>query len=111
MTANVTLKRMSVNVGEDFNDTVDIEGLLKGTELATGTPLVVEVNTSDLAISNKAINTAEQTVEGRPVAIGEGVDFTISGFVTGVYRLKITITTNASDPATRIGYVEYEVCG
>ena len=111
MTANVTLKRMQVNVGEGFNDTIDIEGLLKGSELATGTPLVIEVNTSDLTITNKAVNTANQTVEGRTVLPGEGIDFTISGFVSGEYRLKITITTDATPPATRIGYPEYEVCG
>ena len=113
MTANVTLKRMPVNVGETFHDTIDIEGLLKGSELAddTVTPLVVEVNTTDLTITNKAINTTNQTVEGRTVLPGEGVDFTISGFVTGLYRLKITITTDASPAATRIGFAEYEVCG
>lgn len=111
MTTNVTLRRMPVNVGEGFNDTVDIEGLLKGSELATGTPLVVEVNTTDLSITNKAVNTVEQTVEGRTVAIGEGIDYTISGFVKGIYRLKITLITTATPVATRIGFAEYEVCG
>ena len=111
MTANITLNRMSVNVGETVNDTADIEGLLKGSELATGTPLVIEVNTSDLTITNKAVNTVTKTVEGRSVVVGEGIDYTITGFVTGVYRLKITFSTDADPAATRVCYTEYEVCG
>ena len=112
MTANITLNRMSVNVGETVNDTADIEGLLKGSELATGTPLVIQDKGSgNLTISNKAVNTVTQIVEGRSVVEGEGIDYTITGFVTGVYRLKITFSTDADPAATRVSYTEYEVCG
>ena len=118
MTTNVTLKTMPVNVGEVINDTIDIEGLLKGTELATETPAspgvaptAVEVNTGDLAIVNVAVNTAEQTVDGRTVALGEGIDYTISGFVKGIYTVKITLWTSATVAAKRIGFAKYEVCG
>ncbi len=99
---------MPVNAGETINDTIDFEGLLKGDELATGTP-VVTFNPAGLTISLIAVNTANQVVEGRIVLPGEGVDYRITGFVTGLYKVEITITTDAS--SVRIGEAWYEVCG
>lgn len=109
MTANVSTRRMAVNAGETINETVDVEGLLKGTELATGTPVVVEINTADLTITNKAVNTANQTVDGRTVLPGEGIDYTITGFVSGIYKISITFSTDSTPAATRSCQAQYAV--
>ena len=123
MTTNVTLKAMIVNLdvngnSEVINETIDIAGLLKGTELATETPAspgvsptAVEVNTSELTIANVAVNTAEQTVDGRTVAVGKGIDYTISGFVSGKYTVEIVLWTSATVAAKRVCFAKYEVCG
>ena len=117
MTTNVSPIVTSVNVGEILNDTIDIEGLLKGTELASMTPASPVVAPTaieprgDLTIASVVVNTAEQTVEGRPVAVGEGIDYTISGFVSGVYTVKIIFWTSATVAAKRISFAKYEVCG
>ena len=107
MTANIAPIRMGVNIGEIINETIDIEGLLKGTELANGTPTVTE--SRGLTITNEAVNTTTQVVQGRDVLVGEGIDYTISGFSSGLYVVDITFDTDAS--ATRVCRVEYQVCG
>ena len=110
MTANVVLGIMDVRVGEELNPIVDIRGLLSNGELATGVPTIVERNgrlTSD--ISNKAINTEDKTVDGVTLVAGEGVQYTIKGFLTDRYNIDITFSTDATPPAVRKGTVIYVV--
>ena len=113
MTANVVLGIMDVRVGEELNPIVDIRGLLSNDELATDTPttvVIVERNarlTSD--ISNKAINTEDKTVDGVTLVAGEGVQYTIKGFLSDRYNIDITFSTNATPPAVRKGTVIYVV--
>ena len=110
MTANVVLAIMDVRVGEELNPIVDIRGLLSNGELATGTPTIIERNariTGDL--SNKAINTVDKTVDGVTLVAGEGVQYTIKGFVKGRYNIDITFSTTATPAAVRKGTVIYVV--
>lgn len=87
-------------VPEGATDTVSIDfgEWLDSGELLTGTPTVVELSTSDLTLTNKAVNTAALTILGNTVAIGEAVQFSVSGQLAsvGTYIIQITATTDAT---------------
>lgn len=72
-------QRPTYRVGDVRTPAVSFELALESGELLDGTPLVVEETTSDLTLTNKAINTAELVVNHRAVAIGQAVQFKISG--------------------------------
>lgn len=92
-------------VDEKVNFAFDMRPKLQNGELITGDPLVEELaGTSDLTISNIARNSAA-TIEvlNEDVPIDMGVTCHILGWVAGkVYRIKVTVVTDASVPATRI---------
>lgn len=98
-------------VGETRNVAVDFQDVLDSGELLTGTPTVAEVTTTDLTIASKAINTAALTIDGRAVAIGEAVQFKVSGQLAAnsPYTIKITVSTTASPAQTLVRYVVFEV--
>ena len=78
---------------------VDFQDKLDSGELLTGTPTAAEVTTSDLTLDTVAVNTAALTVNGRSVAIGQGVQFRIqSGTAGTTYTILLTATTD-SNPA------------
>lgn len=81
---------------------VDFTDWLDSGELLTGTPTVAEQTTSDLTISNVAVNTAALTVLGNTVAIGAGVQAKVIGQLaaTGEYSVLITASTDASPART-----------
>ena len=71
----------------------------------TGSPTVAEVTTSDLTLANKIVNTATYTddVTGNTVAIGKGIQFTVSGGSAGTtYRVRITCSTDGSPAETLV---------
>lgn len=90
----------SVNVAVSFaNRLVDGEAL-------TGTPTVT-CTPSGLTVNGEAVNTSVLTLDdGTTVAIGEGVQFTVSAGTAGTtYSLSIVATTDADVPQTLEGFV------
>ena len=75
--------------------------------LLTGTPTVDEEETTDLIISNIAINSVTVTVLKKPVAAGRAVLFSCAGGVDGVtYSIKITVSTDGSPTEIPVGLIK-----
>jgi len=93
------------------NVAVSFAELLDTGELLTGTPTIVEVTTSDLTLGSKVVNTAALTILGESVAIGQAVQFSVSGgdASTKRYTIKITATTDSSPAQTLVRNVELDV--
>ena len=95
-----------VLAGEVPNVSVNCTGVLDGAEIITGTPTVLEQETADLTIDNKVTNSSAIVIKGVTVAIGQAIKFRAAGFVAGrSYRVRLTMTTNSTPAATRIGDV------
>lgn len=93
----------SMVVGETKNAAVDFTQVLDSGEALTGTPLVVELTTTDLTITNKAVNTAVVSILGESVAIGKAVQFSVTGVVAGTtYEVSITVTTDSTPAQTLV---------
>ena len=89
---------------------VSFQGKLDSGELLTGTPTVVEVTTSDLTLANKAVSTAALTIDGVSNAIGEAVQFSITGGTAGTtYTINIQVGTDATVAQTLETNVTLEV--
>lgn len=91
-------------VDEEINSAFDMRPKLQNGELITGTPTIEELVTTDLTITGQARNSAG-TVEilKEDVPVDSAALCHIVGWVAGkVYRIKVTVVTDASDPATRI---------
>ena len=85
---------------------VSFVGQLESGELLSGTPTVVDNSGSpaELTLSNKAINTAELTLNGRTVAIGQAVQFRVSGGLAGSeYTIMATASSDSSPAQNLIG--------
>lgn len=107
-TALVAPQLPYVAVGETSNGAVDFGGTLDSGELLTGTPTVAEQTSSDLTITNVAVNTAALTIDGSSAAIGEAVQFAFSGQLADTkYTLKITAASDATPPQTIIRWVRF----
>jgi len=106
MGSNTAPERPPLIVGETRNDRVSFKGNLDAGELLTGTPLVVEVTTTNLTLTSKAINTSTIAV-GADAAVlaGQAVQFTVAGQLaaTGKYKIQITVTTDGGQ--TLVKYV------
>lgn len=93
---------ISVSVGDTRNATVSFHRALD-TGVTLSTPLVVEQTTSDLTLTNKAINTATVAVEDNAstitVAIGQAVQFTMAGGTSAnsPYTVRCTATSSESE--------------
>ena len=95
---------LEISEGQTDNVSVDCRDNLAQGELVTGTPVVAEITTNDLSLTNEQVNTTEVVVLGREVPIGKAVLFTISGQNAGTtYRIRITHTTD-STPARVIPF-------
>lgn len=110
MPANTAPQKPTIAVGEIRNVAVSFADVLDSGELLTGTPTVVEVTTTDLTLSSKAVNTAALTINGESVAIGKAVQFRVSGqlVANSPYTIKITVSTDASPAQTLVKYVTFE---
>ncbi len=103
MSVAIAPQRWSKKVSEIRTISVNLQGLLDSGELLTGTPIITEVTTSDLTLTNKVISTTALTINGVSVAIAEAVQFTAAVGVAGTeYEITISIGTNAS-PAQTLG--------
>jgi hypothetical protein len=98
-------------VGETRNFAVSFINVLDSGELLTGTPTVAEATTADLTIASKVVNTAALTVDDTAVAIGQAVQFKVSGqqLAHSPYTLKITVGTNATPAQTLVRFVKFLV--
>ena len=98
-----TRQRQFMSAGETRMVGVSFIGELDSGELLTGTPTVAEVTTTDLTLANKVVNTAELTLDGVTVAIGQAVQFSITGGTAGVtYQITCTCGTDATPAQTLI---------
>lgn len=98
------LERREIVVGSTRNVAVSFVGKLDDPELLSDPPTVVELASADLTLGNKAVNTAALTISGESVAIGQAVQFSVSGHLlaTGSYTIKITVGTDSTPAQTLV---------
>lgn len=98
----ITLKGTpTISVGDTDIGSVDLQDYLDSGETFTGTPTIVEITTTDLTLSNKAVNTSALTIFGRTVAIGAALQVKVSGQQTNrTYTLQMTCATTAGRTLT-----------
>lgn len=107
---NTAPQRRTKTVGETRNVAVSFVDVLDAGELLTGTPTVVEVTTSDLTLTNKAVNGSSLVVNGETCLAGQVVTFTVAGGVAGTaYEIRITAGTNAANAQTLQATVKLKV--
>ena len=99
----------SFAVGDTQNGAVSFANQLDTSEVLTGTPTITEVTTTDLTLSNKAVNIAALTINGVEVAIGEAVQFKVTSMTAASYTLKITAVTDSTPAQTLVRYVKFSV--
>lgn len=111
--SHTATQRPDVAAGETRNAAIDFSGKLDSGELLTGTPTVVDNNPEspeELTIGSVSVNTVALTIDGQSVAIGEAVQWSASGFVSGKsYTFKITATTDATPAQVLIAYAVVDV--
>lgn len=87
-----------IAAGETRIVSVDYRGKLDSGELLTGTPTVT-ISPSGPTISNESVNAAALTINGETVAIGQAVQFKITGVTAGVTYNITTVCSTDSTPA------------
>lgn len=98
---NTAPQRHTKTVSEVRAVALSMTGLLEDGELLTGTPTVVEVDTSELTLTSKAVNTDAMLVNAETCVAGQVVTFLVAGGVAGTtYRIKVTVGTNGSPAQT-----------
>jgi len=109
MTLNLAEERPVTAVGETNNFAISFVNILDEGELVIGTPTVVEETTSDLTISNKAVNTSTLIINSKTVIAGKAVQFSVSGQLeaSSPYVIKITVGTDSTPAQTKVKYVKF----
>jgi len=88
-------------VSEVANAAVSFGPKLRSGELLTGTPTVAEITTTGLTISNVAVSTAIEIINGVSTAVGEAVLFkVVGGSASTTHKIKITVTTDSTPAQT-----------
>ncbi len=96
-------------VDEVRNVAVSFAGKLDVGELLTGTPTIIDAATV-LTLSNKAVSTAELTINGATVPIGEALQFKVSGGVDGTtYSIELKCATDSTPAQTVETFVSLKV--
>ena len=94
---STALEKQRKHVSEVRNVAVSFVGKLDVGEDLTGTPTAVEVDTTDLTISNVAVSIIALTINDRAVPIGRAVQFRVSSGIAGTrYTVRVTANTDAS---------------
>lgn len=89
------------------NIAIDFGAKLGPDELLTGTPVVVEVGSTDLTISHPLVINDIRSIGTRLAKANEAVEVIVAGGVAGTtYRLRATATTDATNPQTLVQEVE-----
>jgi hypothetical protein len=102
----------SKKAAETVNVLVDFSHRLSIGELLAGTPVVSEVGTSDLTLSNPIVPTADTTVSVlQQLALSDRcVQFTVEGGTAGTtYVVRITVSTDATYAQTLVQEVQLRV--
>ena len=110
MGATTAPERPSVPEGAARNVKTSFKGQLDSGELLSGTPTITEVTTSDLTISNEALNSSTITIgDDTSVLANQAVTYTVTGqqVANSPYTLKIVVGTDASQ--TLVAYDILEV--
>ena len=91
----ITVTRMPpISEGDVEIVSISYVGLLDSDEVLTGTPVVTEVTTTDLTLSNKTVSSVALIINAKEVAIGKAVQFKIAGQQSGtVYRVRVSVGT------------------
>jgi hypothetical protein len=98
---NTAPQRRTKTASETRNVAVSFVDVLDVGELLTGTPTVVEVTSTDLTLTNKAVNGSSLVVNDVTCLAGQVVTFTVAGGVAGTdYQIRITATSNAGNAQT-----------
>ena len=111
MAKNTAQERPVAVPGETNLCSVSLVGILDSGELATGTPTVTEVTTTDLTITSIAVSTAELTINNKAVAVGKAIQFKVVGqlVANSPYTLKITVATDSTPAQSKIVFVKLDV--
>lgn len=95
-------------VGETLLGACSFVRMLDSGELLTGTPTVEEVGSADLTIASETVNNGALVVNGETAAVGQAVQWAMSGQVAGTrYTLRITCATDSVPAQTRVGLVTF----
>lgn len=95
--------------GSESNAAIGVDGLPAGV-LLTGTPTITEVDSSDLTITQEAVNASARTIYGQSYAPGTAILFHREGGVAGRdYTLQVSVGTDASPADVLVGYVRFRV--
>lgn len=98
-------QRQTMSAGETRLVSVDFTGKLDGGELLTGA-VTTAISPSGPTISNAAVSMSALTINGETVAIGQAVQFKITGTTAGTtYAVTITVATNSTPAETLQGAV------
>jgi hypothetical protein len=91
-----------ITVGvEERNVSVSFVGKLDiGENLASVVGVVDLDSTGKLTFSNQAVSVKELTINGAAVPAGRAAQFKVSAIAAGVYRIRVTVTTDAAPPQT-----------
>lgn len=109
MGANTAPQKWVLVPGEVRNFKVSFADELDAGELLASVSAVAEQTTSNLTISNEAVNTAALTINNATVPIGKAVQCKITGQVVNIsYSVKVTVVTDSTPAQTLIGYIEFD---
>jgi len=98
-------------VGETNICSVSFADVIGEGELLDGVPIVVEITTSHLTITNERVNTSVLIMGEHIVGVGKAVQFAVSGqnVAGSPYSLKITVTTDSAPVQTKVRGIDFTV--
>lgn len=95
----------SKTISEEGNAAVSFSGKLDSGEVLNGPPAAAEQTTSDLTISNVAINTSILTINNISVPVGEAIQFKVTGGNISNSPYTIVINCNTDSSPSQLKYV------
>ena len=115
MAENTCPQHRIIPPGAEELFSVDFQDALDSGVLLTGTPTVTEVDedddavaSSDLTITNAAVNTATLVIEGRDAEAGEAIQFFVTGQQNGsTYRLMMIASTDTTPAGKKPKYMYF----
>ena len=84
-----------ISLNETRHATVDMRGKLEDDELLTGVPVLTELSTTNLSLTNASISVAALVVNDDDVPIAQAVQFTVSSAAIGRHVVTVRCATNA----------------
>jgi len=97
-----------ISVNEVRAIAVSMVKKLDSGETLSSPPTVVEVDTTEMTLSSKAVNTAAISINGATVSIGNAVQFIAECSTPGNYRVRVECDTSGSQ--TIDGIIRIQVC-